>query len=1259
MQPMQQGQFLTEEYFSSISLNNTGTNERYVFLHGTIESQQDGIILDGFSAVFAVPPGTSFVQTLPIEPVNADYDAEYEEIFISTGSLPAGNYILCMQVIDAETEVPLSEDCIEHVVEHPMPPELIAPQSGEEVTEPYPVFTWTPPSPLPEQMVFYNINITQILGDQAPLEALESNPAWYTNDGLMENALVYSMELRPFEEFSKYVWQVQAIGEDGTTIGQNNGKSEIGSFVYMGNAQPKELTFIRPEPGENITTENFSFEWTPVENTDVVYDFSLKLLPEDIFENFDNYLLDDPDLAALETVVLKEGLMGSSLPVADIAGQIEPGNHYAASVVAKVNDEQVAESDETPCSFMDETQGCDTTEVNLKIQATLEGMNDTICGDASALLDSLLAAIDEYEEAMWELDEKTGIKDAHELFSKMIQDLKDAATGAIQDQLDDVNNLNANDNNCAPNWKSDFYSRYVAPNPTRQRQQVYNRYVQRYENYLERCKEREANRLEDDLEDEEDYYDDLQSDLDELVPDINDEIQDAENKASDAKAKMNNLMNQLTGLLCDVKLQWNTLIQFINDNIVCVRCGEAHIQTPDQIAGLDSCLNALFDKLQDRINDIRYPADFTALSNQANDKLDINDFNDLLDQLKDKQDQYDQLIANFNTNSDKAALVHHCCERFYELASGVRMYAGRVQKYSSSQGKRYGLGNNSGLIIMPKNPTQYGESDDHRDDFRDEKRDIRGQAYDLRKEINSLLGKLSRRGYVNDLDEEDALEAHAKALTQQNHQNHADDLKNMLENLMRNMRDCFGPNDSENNRRLYIEIHHRCWEFKECLEALDELYHQLRNRINEEGNRLGNEIAELQNKAERLSEDLELLKAQRDAYKSIISDLTEQLREMGYQADNSLNGEINSAREALRNRIAKLQEAVNKAMEQIDNLLGKLDDLQKRLKNLKEDLENWEDIADPRPIASLEDCEDLQRRLRNLQNERASEMQEMAGEAGNIDEQMDEAESDADETERDLRNATEEGRNIADEIEERDQDFIDETNRIRIRELTLKKLTCARLLAEYMDESDVEGSVFEDIGEIYDFVQAQADEVPNRLSGATDKFKDFMDKIEENRQKLEEALNVLEGLLNNDDLEARQEAFGSLLNLVRILGNKVPGVGDMLGFYASAYDTAINAIMELEDQIKIDPVRKVIDKTPIRCRPDLWAEKSFEEILDEKWQDFTNDNSIILNNISNQSTMDKLKRYFKKRAMLEIYKCCLETMMTEEGDVIIQQSDNR
>ena len=1259
MQPMQQGQFLTEEYFSSISLNNTGVNERYVFLHGTIESQQDGIIFDGFSAVFALPPGTSFVQALPVEPINADYDPAYEEIFISTGSLLAGTYILCMQVIDAETEIPLNEDCIEHMVEHPMPPELITPQSGEEVTEPYPVFTWTPPSPLPEQMVFYDITITQVYGDQAPLEALESNPAWYTNNGLMENALVYSMENRPFEDYNKYVWQVQAIGEDGTTIGQNNGRSEIGSFVYLGGAQAGQLSFIRPEPGENINTENFTFEWTPVENTEVVYDFSMKLLPEEIFENFDSYILDDPYLTNFETVVFIEGLMSSSIPVADVAGQLEPGNHYAASVVAKVNDQQVAESDKTPCSFMGETQGCDTTEVNLVIEATLEGMNDTICGDAAALMDSLLAAIDDYEDAMWELDEKTGIKDAHELFSKMIQDLKDAATGAIQDQLDNVNNLNANDNSCAPNWKSDFYSRYVAPNPTRQRQQVYKRYVQRYENYFERCKDREANRLEDDLGGEEDYYDDLQSDLDELVPDIADEIQGAEDKAADAKAKMASTMNQLTNLLCEVDVKWNTLIQFMNDNIVCVRCGEAHIQTPDQVASLDSCLKALFDNLQDRINDIRYPADFTALNNQAKDKLDMDDFDDLLDQLNDKQDEYDQLIANLNANTGKASLVHKCCERFYELASGVRMYAGGVKNYSHSNGKGYGLGNNSGLIIMPRNPWQYGKDDDYHDDFRDEKRDIRGQAYDLRKEINSLLGKLSRRGYVNDLDEEEALEAHAKALTQQNHQKHADELKDMLENLMRNMSDCFAPNDNENNRRIYIEINHRCWEFKECLEALDALYHRLRNQINDEGTRLGNEIAELENREERLREKLELLKAQRDAYRSIISDLTTKLQKLGYQSDPSLNDEINQARQDLRKRIAELEKAVNQAMEQINRIIGELDNLKDRLDNLNEDLEDWKEIVDPRPIASLVDCDEMRRRLRNLQNERAADMQEMGGEADNINDQIGEAESDTDEAERDLRNAAEEGRDIADEIGERDQEFIDETNRLRIRELTLKKLTCARLLAEYMDEAEVEGSVFEDISEIYEFVQDQADEIPDRLSGATDKFKDFMGKIEENRQQLEEALNVLEGVLNNDDLEARQEAFGSLLNLVKILGDKVPGVGEMLGFYASAYDAAIDAIMALEDQIKIDPIRKVIDKTPIRCTPELWGDKSFDEILDEKWEDFKDDNSIILNNISNQSTMDKLEEYFKQRAMLEIYKCCLETMMIEQSDVIIQERDNR
>jgi hypothetical protein len=211
-----------------------------IYLIGTVEREGEGLILEARSAIFSILPGLNRLTGREVQPVRVRYvTPRYRDAVMRTGSFPAGNYTLCADAFEAQTGRELGRDCLFHSVQPFSPPQLIAPVTDVTIHQPYPVFTWTPPAPLPpDAFVRYRIKIVRMHRAQTPETALQMNLSWFEDSSVMMTTLPYPAEARSFEE-GNYAWFVEAVdSRSGSMIA----RSDVGVFQW------KPLLFL-PDPG--------------------------------------------------------------------------------------------------------------------------------------------------------------------------------------------------------------------------------------------------------------------------------------------------------------------------------------------------------------------------------------------------------------------------------------------------------------------------------------------------------------------------------------------------------------------------------------------------------------------------------------------------------------------------------------------------------------------------------------------------------------------------------------------------------------------------------------------------------------------------------------------------------------------------------------------------------------------------------------------------------------------------------------------------
>ncbi|MBS1940275.1 MAG: carboxypeptidase regulatory-like domain-containing protein [Bacteroidetes bacterium] len=243
-----------------VNLLNTTTAPRQVKLVGTITGDngysgrtrssyapQSPILLAGLEnkVIQANSQAMAF-----LDPNNFQVSAPQQvaDAVMQTGILPEGNYELCVQALDYNTNAPLSDEapagCLFFTIAMAQPPVITSPWCGEVVATQWPVFTWSPPmGNLNLANVRYDLYILELLVGQNPKDAIR-----LAMDGLMGNPIVRTNLTAPTYAWHPYdpklntgvTYVAAVVAKDATNSipFENKGRSEACTFVVQP-AQPQ------------------------------------------------------------------------------------------------------------------------------------------------------------------------------------------------------------------------------------------------------------------------------------------------------------------------------------------------------------------------------------------------------------------------------------------------------------------------------------------------------------------------------------------------------------------------------------------------------------------------------------------------------------------------------------------------------------------------------------------------------------------------------------------------------------------------------------------------------------------------------------------------------------------------------------------------------------------------------------------------------------------------------------------------------------
>jgi hypothetical protein len=278
-------QFKVEQMWKVTLVNPTQTTYT-VSIHGRATDAVEGLIVDGTSATFVLPPGTKVVNPRELVPISIkEANPKYRDVVQNIGGVPTGDYEICVSVINAADGQELGIGCVQTQVENLTRVELLEPANGAVFSlsganefpfyiepddtvqdEPTPqvmmasrprgripppniVWGWLPPTPIPPgSRVTYSLRIVELLGNQSPIDAMRSNPAFFYYPNIYSTIFQYPNAARGFDAGKQYAWKVEVylnstfIQESETRVFGVEGDRQA---MYQGDYSRK--TFGRPK----------------------------------------------------------------------------------------------------------------------------------------------------------------------------------------------------------------------------------------------------------------------------------------------------------------------------------------------------------------------------------------------------------------------------------------------------------------------------------------------------------------------------------------------------------------------------------------------------------------------------------------------------------------------------------------------------------------------------------------------------------------------------------------------------------------------------------------------------------------------------------------------------------------------------------------------------------------------------------------------------------------------------------------------------
>jgi hypothetical protein len=170
--------------------------------------------------------------------------------------IPDGNYSLCARVINTDDNNEMGNGCGYFSVLLPEPPQITSPVNGQSCNTDNLLIQWFPVQWIPGHPVFYNVTITEILPNQMPQEAWESNPPHFEMQVEDVTVMLYPFDALPLEPGLQYAVVVQSVDEFGDPIGSNSGYSQV-EFCAVNNNNNTVFVYPWQKDVDRYTDDDF------------------------------------------------------------------------------------------------------------------------------------------------------------------------------------------------------------------------------------------------------------------------------------------------------------------------------------------------------------------------------------------------------------------------------------------------------------------------------------------------------------------------------------------------------------------------------------------------------------------------------------------------------------------------------------------------------------------------------------------------------------------------------------------------------------------------------------------------------------------------------------------------------------------------------------------------------------------------------------------------------------------------------------------
>lgn len=220
LQPIMPVQLRLTDMWRANVMNSSG-GEINAYLKGSVSYGNTTLIVEGTSQPLVLKPGINVINPASISIRGYEFNPAVNLPNLSSTELfPFGSYVVCLKVYNANSSE-LGASCIEAIIKPLSPPMLLSPYNEAQVHTAYPLFIWSPPTPVPSGMqVEYDLKIVEVLTGQNPADAIQRNFALIQESDLHSNLFQYPVNAVKLEPQKNYAWQVVAKGDNfliGTT----------------------------------------------------------------------------------------------------------------------------------------------------------------------------------------------------------------------------------------------------------------------------------------------------------------------------------------------------------------------------------------------------------------------------------------------------------------------------------------------------------------------------------------------------------------------------------------------------------------------------------------------------------------------------------------------------------------------------------------------------------------------------------------------------------------------------------------------------------------------------------------------------------------------------------------------------------------------------------------------------------------------------------------------------------------------------------